>query len=318
MIEGIPRISVRIITYKQEVIIKRAIDSLLAQKDYIYEICVSDDCSPDGTWEVLQEYDKKYPGLFKLHRNEHNLGIFENIEKSWTMPTGDIVYSLAGDDECAKGWFRMVVDYINLNKIDYKNELFCIYGNYKAVYPKGDELIFRNNLILSSYNPVTLSLMGMVGNRGCCFSIKIWKKFRKVSLGKSHIAETALDIQLPLFLEKFYYIDCVGNIYHTAIGVSSHIDNKVAEERIQIMPYAFNFLKNNGYAFTDKDNKAYEYNIAYKQFFLRKTISSFVVLLYRFATCYGTSPRLLYKYFKRMFVSIIRRFPHNTPLKLVS
>ncbi|MBQ0090650.1 MAG: glycosyltransferase, partial [Prevotellaceae bacterium] len=64
MIEGIPRLSVLIITYKQEELIKRAIYSLLAKKDYIYEICVSDDCSPDGTWEVLQEYDRLYPGLF--------------------------------------------------------------------------------------------------------------------------------------------------------------------------------------------------------------------------------------------------------------
>ena len=142
MIKGIPKISVIVITYKQEELIKRAINSLLSQKDYIYEICVSDDCSPDHTWDVLQEYDKQYPGLFVLNRNEPNVGIFENIERTWSMPTGDIIYRLAGDDECGEDWFKTVVDFIQENRIDYKSELFCIYGNYKNVYPNGDSYIF--------------------------------------------------------------------------------------------------------------------------------------------------------------------------------
>ena len=92
MIEGIPRISVLVITYNQEDVISRAIDSLLLQRDYIYEICVSDDCSKDRTWDILQDYSAKHPGLFVLNRNDPNVGIFENIEKTWTMPTGDIIY----------------------------------------------------------------------------------------------------------------------------------------------------------------------------------------------------------------------------------
>ena len=116
---------------------------MLSQKDYIYEICVSDDCSPDRTWEVLQEYDRQYPGLFKLHQNHPNVGIFENIEYTWTMPTGDIIYQLSGDDECGKGWFKTVIEFIQNNNINYKEELFCIYGDYQAIYPNGDSFIRR-------------------------------------------------------------------------------------------------------------------------------------------------------------------------------
>ena len=144
MLPGIPRISVKIITYNQEVLIRRAIDSILPQLDYVYEICISDDCSQDGTWAVLEEYSQKYPGLFKLSRNEVNVGIFENIERSRALPTGDIVYTLAGDDECGDGWFKAVVEYINAHHIDYKNELFCIYGDYECHYPNGDTFVFSN------------------------------------------------------------------------------------------------------------------------------------------------------------------------------
>ena len=141
MIESIPRISVLIITYKQEKIIRRTLDSLISQRDYLYEICVSDDCSPDATWDILQDYSNKYPGLFKLNRNKENLMIFENIEKTWEMPTGDIIYQLAGDDTCGENYFQEIINFIYNNNIDYRNELFCIYGDYKCLYPNGDYFI---------------------------------------------------------------------------------------------------------------------------------------------------------------------------------
>ena len=255
MIEGIPKISVLIICYKQEELIKRAINSLLAQKDYIYEICVSDDCSPDRTWEVLQEYDRQYPGLFKLHRNEPNVGIFENVEYTWTMPTGDIVYSLAGDDECGEGWFKTVVEYIQKNDIDYKNELFCIYGDYLTVYPNGDSIREKNNLISKGYDPLKLALRGLISNRSSCFSINVLRKYIKVSQGRSHIAEDAQDRQLQLFSQKNYYIPHIGNIYYAKVGVSIHIDQSVFEERAQIHNYSIDFLKSQGVTFDIEDEK---------------------------------------------------------------
>lgn len=221
MISNMPKISVLIICYKQEELVKRAINSLLNQKEYIYEICISDDCSPDRTWEVLQEYDKQYPRLFKLHRNESNVGIFENIEYSWTMPTGDIIYQLSGDDECGEGWFKTVIEYIHNNKIDYKNELFCIYGDYQAVYPNGDSFVSRNNLILTPYLPLGLALRKLICNRSVCYSINVLNKFIKVSEGRSYAVESAQTLQIPIMGERNYYIFQVGNIYHTGIGVST-------------------------------------------------------------------------------------------------
>ena len=52
---SIPKISVLMITYNQEKIVRRALDSLIAQKDYLYEICINDDCSTDNTFQVIQE-----------------------------------------------------------------------------------------------------------------------------------------------------------------------------------------------------------------------------------------------------------------------
>lgn len=253
MIEGIPRISVRVITYKQETLVKRALDSLLAQKDYIYEICVTDDCSPDGTWDVLQQYAQDNPGLFKLHRNEHNVGIFENNEVSWTMPTGDIVYGLAGDDEAGEGWLKRVVEFIQENKIDYLNEAVCIYGDYQSIYPNGDTYTFHNSLVKNNKNLLKLALRGLIGNRGCCYSINVLKRYHKVSQGRSHIAEDAMDRQLQIFSDKNYYIPHVGNRYYAKIGVSAKVDGNTLKERAQIRPYALNLFESWGVTLDEKD-----------------------------------------------------------------
>lgn len=282
MIEGIPKISVLVICYKQEELIKRAINSLLAQKDYIYEICVSDDCSPDRTWEVLQEYDRQYPELFKLHRNEPNVGIFENIEQTWTMPTGDIVYSLAGDDECGEGWFKTVIEYIQKNDIDYKNELFCIYGDYKAVYPNGDYFVASNSLV-SKYPDMTLSmsLRGAIASRSACYSIKILKNYKKVSQGRSYIAEDAQDRQLQMFTKKAYYIPRVGNIYYARIGVCVTMNKSEHDGRVDIFRYSRDFIERNN-MLSEKESNYLLFRDALLHYNLKKSVKGlFRVWLYQ-------------------------------------
>lgn len=310
----IPKISVLIICYNQEELIKRAINSLLPQKDYIYEICVSDDCSYDRTWNVLNEYDKLYPGLFKLHQNCPNVGIFENIEHTWTMPTGDIIYRLAGDDECGKDWLKTVIEYIKKNNIDYKNELFCIYGDYQAIYPNGDTFI-RSNRLIGKYpfDSLSLSIRAAIGPRSACYSINILKKFVEVSHGRSYMAEDAIDKQLPLNTEKSYYIPKVGNIYYARIGVCVNMSTREQNGRIDIFKYSYNFLKSKG-ALTKKD----EYYMLFKDALLRYKSNKSLKLLAK--SCWllllSFEPRynLQFAVIQRILFAIKRRIPHEKPL----
>lgn len=314
MIEGIPKISVIVICYKQEELIKRAINSLLAQKDYIYEICVSDDCSPDRTWEVLQEYDKQYPGLFKLHQNRHNVGIFENIEYTWTMPTGDIIYSLAGDDECGEDWFKTVIEYIQNNHIDYKNELFCIYGDYNCIYPNGDVYTFKNKKVASGKDVIRLSLRGLIGNRSSCYSIAILKKFQKVSQGRSYIAEVIQDRQLQVFSETNYYIPQVGNTYYSNVGVSVGLGNSHFEERQDMMDYYLDFLQKNNIIVPELDKN---YVKCFNEFYIflhNKSVKSFVgfFALYIKSCTPQWGDGLIS--LRHLVFALLRRLPHNKPL----
>lgn len=309
MIDGIPRISVYVVTYNQEDVIDRTLSSILSQLDYVYEICVSDDNSTDHTWDILLSYSKKYPGLFKLNRNNPNLGIFENTEKVWTMPTGDIVHDLAGDDCVGEGWFKTVVDYIQKNSIDYKNELFCIYGNYKCIYPNGDSFVFKNNIV-EKYDAFSSSLRGYLCIRSACFSIKVLRQFKNVSQGRSHIAENAQDRQLQIYSKKNYYINKIGNIYYTNIGVSAHETDAIRLERSLIMPYTKKALGLLGVNFTKSD-------LAYMKYVELGYQKGIINTLKR---CFFYIEGLkMYQLFnlnmiKRVCFAFIRRIPHNKPI----
>lgn len=315
----IPKISALVITYKQENLVRRAIESLLKQKDYLYEICVSDDCSPDATWDVLQEYSRLYPGLFKLYRQEKNVGIFKNVEYSWSMPTGDMVYQLSGDDECPEGWFKTIVDYIKEHSIDYVNKGVCIYGDIKCSYPNGDSFIKRNNMATMPYDLVSVHMRQLIGNRSACYSTSIMKKFFPVSKGRSYVAEWAQEIQLTLFTEKAYYINKVGNVYYTRIGVNVTFNKEIIKERVDNFPYMAECLENAGYVLSEKDISYVKLQkMRYEQFVHWSLLRYIRIMLMK---CKATD----YKYgflllknrtFKRRLFAFLRRMPHTKPIAM--
>src|SRR6267143_4635351 len=73
-----PKISVTILSYNFEKYIGECIESLLAQTLLPFEIVISDDCSADKSWEVIEGYQKRYPKLLKCFRQDRNIGPVEN------------------------------------------------------------------------------------------------------------------------------------------------------------------------------------------------------------------------------------------------
>lgn len=272
MLENIPKISVLMITYNQEDKIKRAINSLLFQKEYIYEICVSDDCSKDHTWDILQEFSANYPNLFKLHRNDPNIGIFENVEMSNSMPTGDLIYRLAGDDEAGDGYLKSIIGFIEEKKINWRDELFCIYGDYKEVEPSGIAIVYSNKMA-PFHDALKLKIRSLISNRSACYSKKVLEKFVKVSEGRSYSAESSQDVQLALFSEKNYYIPIVGNIYYAGIGVSTRMSKDDRQQHLHVgFKKVTEFVASQGHPFDKKDLAYIEYFKAYRLGNIKKAL----------------------------------------------
>jgi cellulose synthase/poly-beta-1,6-N-acetylglucosamine synthase-like glycosyltransferase len=95
-----PLVSFVLLAYKQEKYIREAVKGAFAQTYSPLEIILSDDASPDGTFEIIQEMAATYQGPHKLilNRNETNLGVGRHVEKAFHMASGEWLVGAAGDD----------------------------------------------------------------------------------------------------------------------------------------------------------------------------------------------------------------------------
>jgi glycosyltransferase involved in cell wall biosynthesis len=95
-----PLLTFAIVAYNQEQYIREAIEAAFAQTYEPLQIILSDDCSPDRTFEIMQEMAAAYTGPHKirLNRNTSNLHIGGHINAVMQIATGDLVVIAAGDD----------------------------------------------------------------------------------------------------------------------------------------------------------------------------------------------------------------------------
>lgn len=101
--EKTPLVSVCCITYNHAPYISQCVDGFLMQKtSFPYEIIINDDCSSDGTTEILKEYAEKYPDLIQLilhDENQYSKGI-RRILATFVYPLvkGKYIAICEGDD----------------------------------------------------------------------------------------------------------------------------------------------------------------------------------------------------------------------------
>lgn len=264
MISNIPKISVLVICYKQEDVIRRAIDSLIQQRDYIYEICINDDKSPDRTWDIILDYQKRFPELIKPVQNNSNLGIFQNIEATWMRPTGDLIYQLSGDDECPDDYFKHIVNFVNENNVDYINEAICIYGDYEQINVDGSHIKYTNNMVNKAH-PLKLKIRQLLCNRSACFSKIVLERHRDVSEGRSYIVELTQDAELQMYSDYNYYIPVLGNIYYAGIGVSKHFTKEEKIEHLRVYDHFLKFCNENSINIDNCDRNYIEYMKCYRR-----------------------------------------------------
>jgi glycosyltransferase involved in cell wall biosynthesis len=94
-----PEVSVFIQTYQHVDYIRDAVDNVLAQRvPFDFELVIADDCSSDGTREILHEYRARHPERIRLLLPERNLGPTELFRRSVAELRGRYVAWLDGDD----------------------------------------------------------------------------------------------------------------------------------------------------------------------------------------------------------------------------
>lgn len=92
------KVSIIITTYNGEKVLKKALDSWLAQTLENCEIVITDDCSKDSTRQIIAEYASKYPEKIIANYMENNTRNSGAINKGVEIAHGKYVAIVDQDD----------------------------------------------------------------------------------------------------------------------------------------------------------------------------------------------------------------------------
>lgn len=93
----LPKISVLMAAHNSERFLPLAIESILKQSWRNLELVVVDDASSDGTWDIIQRYQRSDPRV-RAHRNNANLGAYATRNEALRLSDGDYVTVHDSDD----------------------------------------------------------------------------------------------------------------------------------------------------------------------------------------------------------------------------
>lgn len=96
-----PLITFALFAYNQQEFIEEAVYGALSQTYSPLEIILSDDCSSDQTFEIMERICSEYKGPHKiiLNRNNPNLGLVPHVNRVvMDLSHGELIVIAAGDD----------------------------------------------------------------------------------------------------------------------------------------------------------------------------------------------------------------------------
>jgi glycosyltransferase involved in cell wall biosynthesis len=94
-----PLVSIMMVTYNHAPYITQAIEGVLKQKtNFPIELVIGEDCSTDGTREIVFGYQKKYPDIIRVIASDKNVGALENSERTAKTCRGKYIAFCEGDD----------------------------------------------------------------------------------------------------------------------------------------------------------------------------------------------------------------------------
>lgn len=126
------KVSIVVPVYNTEKYLRRCLDSLVFQTLKDIEIIVINDCSLDGSKQILDEYQMKYSSVRVIH-NKTNMGIGYNRNLGISLSTGEFVVFIDSDDwidvtMCEKMYNKAVSDNLDLVLCNFHKMVEKEYG----------------------------------------------------------------------------------------------------------------------------------------------------------------------------------------------
>ena len=100
-----PRVSCVIPNYNYAHYLPSRVNDALKQTYPLYELIILDDCSKDNSDEVIndliEKYQKDFPGGIRYVKNTQNAGVFRQWMRGASMAKSDLIWIAEADDSCS-------------------------------------------------------------------------------------------------------------------------------------------------------------------------------------------------------------------------
>lgn len=231
------KVSVCIVTYNHIKFIEQCLDSLVNQKtDFEFEILVSDDCSTDGTREVLAKYRKIYPNLIKPFFQSINVGAHKNFIFVHQKAQGEYIAHIDGDDYALPNKLQSQADYLDKN-ID------CNIIWHRMATIKNNQF-FEDNYLCTGIVFKKLDIIDLIAN--VTIGMNSSKMYRRDFEHKGWIDYYDLDFSFNALKlinkNKFaaFTSESILGVYRSSIGISVTHNYQI---RIKIYKWLLRFYK---------------------------------------------------------------------------
>ncbi|HME41680.1 MAG TPA: glycosyltransferase [Syntrophorhabdales bacterium] len=94
-----PLVSILMLTYNHAPFIAQAIEGVLQQQtNFPFQLIIGEDCSTDGTREIVFEYQEEHSDIIRVVTSDRNVGVTENLCRTGKACRGKYVAFCEGDD----------------------------------------------------------------------------------------------------------------------------------------------------------------------------------------------------------------------------
>lgn len=201
-------VSVCIATCNQRGYIEQCIKSVLAQEaDAALEILVGDDCSDDGTSEIVAELARANPDSITHIRYPKRIGPFENVKALLARCGSEYVAWLDGDDYWLPEKLRRQLDFLDANP-----GCAAVYTNALTIDEAGNPIGLFNDVGDARFDLAAMLRRGNFLNNSSVL-------FRRQSIG-------------PWLAIKGPMIDYRAHLLHARYGYLAQIGEPLAAYRV--------------------------------------------------------------------------------------
>jgi len=146
-------IAVCLLSYNHQKTLPNVIDSILNQNSCEFKFFISDDCSTDNTWKILEKYQSNNKNITLL-KTPKNIGMAGNVIHAFQFINAKYIALLHHDDICDPNllseWSRVLDNHPDIgfvfNQYGVYKSKFIFKEKFNSEYIKGNYFL-ENNLL---------------------------------------------------------------------------------------------------------------------------------------------------------------------------